>query len=59
MARYVAELSEDQQKSIEKEVRTSLAEEGLEGKELDNAVQDALDSKLADLSDTIDIGKYK
>lgn len=55
---YVAQLDSKVQKRIEKELRTALEETGLYNKEeIKEHVQNGMDSKIHDLTDTIDIDK--
>lgn len=56
---YVSQLSIDKQKEIEQAVRSALIADGLVGRELEDGVKDALDSKLDDLSELIDVKKYR
>lgn len=56
---YINQLSEEMQDNIFDDVKATLIEQGLsEGIELDEALNDAMNSRLCDLSDTIDIAKY-
>ena len=48
-------LPEVLQTKIYKAVKRSLSASGLQGKELEIAIQNAMDSRVSDLSDTINI----
>jgi len=56
--KYVNQLTDAEQAQVLNEVETALEGLGLEGTELDEAVEDAMNSKVNDLSDLIDINKY-
>ena len=55
---YVCQLPQQTQDTIKKDIETYLISEGLNGQELQDAVQDALNGRLADIEGTIDISKY-
>ena len=55
---YVCQLPQQTQDAIKNDIETYLISEGFSGQELKNAVQDALNGRLADLEETIDISKY-
>ncbi|WP_176707780.1 hypothetical protein [Bacillus sp. FJAT-26390] len=46
---YVVELSETEQNEIESKIRKLLTSEGLTKDEIEEAIQNALDSKIADI----------
>lgn len=55
---YICQLPQQTQDAIKNDVETHLISEGLNGQELQDAVQNALNGRLADLEETIDISKY-
>lgn len=55
---YICQLPQQTQDTIKKDIETYLISEGLNGQELQDAVQDALNGRLADIEGTIDISKY-
>lgn len=55
---FVSQLPTEMQASIKKDIYKSLLVEPHEGDLIQDYLQDALDSRLCDLSDTIDINKY-
>lgn len=56
--RFICQLPQQTQDAIKKDIETYLLSEGFSGQELQDAVQNALDGRLADLEETIDISKY-
>lgn len=52
--RYIRQLSEKQQKEIEKRLRYTLGFDYV-GEELEEAIKDGMDSRLIDLEDVIDV----
>lgn len=50
---YITQLEETEQKRIKSEVIEALKDLGLDGEEFDEALENAMDSKLADLEDLI------
>jgi len=61
MAVYVAQMSEQDQKEIKVKLEKAIREMGIydSEEEIQQSVQDGLDSKLHELSETIDISKYE
>ncbi|EFU43871.1 hypothetical protein PVOR_01630 [Paenibacillus vortex V453] len=55
---YIAQLPQPIQEAIMTDVRSALMDIDLTVAEQEIALQDAMDSRLCDLSDTIDIEKY-
>lgn len=56
---YVRDLDADKQKAIAKEIRDFLVAEGrVKPEELEQEVQNAMDSKLRDLEELINVRKY-
>ena len=55
---YVCQLPQQTQDAIKNDVVTHLISEGFSGQELQDAVQNALNGRLVDLEETIDISKY-
>lgn len=55
MYRYVSELPVETQAKIKQALHQALYAIGLRGQELEESVQDGMDSKLSDLTDTIDV----
>lgn len=55
---YICQLPQQTQNAIRTDIETYFISEGLSGQELQDAVQDALNGRLADLEETIDISKY-
>lgn len=56
--KYINQLPEEIKANIYSDVRSALYEEGLRGVELEESIEAAMESKLYDLEDTIDITKY-
>lgn len=56
--KYINQLPEEIKTNIYSDVRGALYEEGLRGVELQESIEAAMESKLYDLEDTIDITKY-
>lgn len=57
--KYIIQLDAEIQDLIFDEVKEALLKEGFtQGLELDDALKNAMDSRLQDLSDLIDIKKY-
>lgn len=54
---YVSQLPDQVQKKVETEVRKSLQQEGIRHQELEESVEQAMNSRLHDLENTIDIRK--
>lgn len=55
---YIAQLPQSIQDAIKSDVRLALLDTDLSAEEQEIALKDAMDSRLCDLSDTIDIEKY-
>jgi hypothetical protein len=55
---YVSSMSKADQENIEYRVKDALYKDGYKGEELSELVQDAMDSRLSDLEDTITIDRY-
>jgi len=55
---FIAQLPQYIQEAIQSDVRAALLNTDLSVEEQETALQDAMDSRLCDLSDTIDIEKY-
>lgn len=56
--RYVSQLDTETQKKIKTQLTKTLTAEGLGFEEVEEGVRDGMDSKLQDLTDTIDIKPY-
>ena len=56
--KYIYQLSAELSNDIYNEVRRALCEMGLKDGELNEAIEAAMNSRLCDLEDTIDITKY-
>jgi hypothetical protein len=56
--KYVCQLPTEISEDINKEVKKALYYVGLRDNELDDAIENAMNSRLCDLADTIDITKY-
>lgn len=56
--KFICQFSDEIQNNIYKDVRNTLYEIGLRESELKESVETAMDSRLCDLEDTIDITKY-
>ncbi|MCA1021613.1 hypothetical protein [Halobacillus litoralis] len=54
---YVNQLNNETQEAIRQELHTNLIDI-LTGNELTEAINDAMDSRLSDLEDTININQY-
>lgn len=54
---YVSSMCNENQESIKAELRASL-EVDYQGEELEEAIENGMNSRLCDLEDTIDISKY-
>ncbi|KQN96846.1 hypothetical protein [Paenibacillus sp. Leaf72] len=57
-ATYIYLFPPNVQEAIEKDVRQKLLNNGLSNEQQEIALQDAMSSRLCDLSDMIDIDKY-
>lgn len=55
---FIAQLPQALQHEIEIDVKTALSDTELTAEEKETALKDAMDSRLCDLSDLIEIGKY-
>lgn len=55
---FINQLSESIQKEIEKDLHNFYTNEGMEEMEINEAIEMALDSRLSDLEDIININKY-
>ncbi|BBI30772.1 hypothetical protein [Cohnella abietis] len=55
---FIAQLSKSVQDAIKTDLRLALIDTDLTAEEQETALQDAMDSRLCDLSDTIDISNY-
>jgi hypothetical protein len=55
---FIAQLPLTIREAIRNDVRLALLDADLSVEEQEYALQDAMDSRLCDLSDTIDISKY-
>ena len=53
--KYVMQLNDEQQMEIKKRLHNALSELGMKGDELEEFVQEGMDSRLGDLTDTIEI----
>ncbi|GLO66159.1 hypothetical protein [Oceanobacillus kimchii] len=56
---YINQLTTNQQEEIKNELTQSLLSIGLEGEELNEAIENGMDSKLNDVSELININNYK
>ncbi|MCH4826639.1 hypothetical protein [Planococcus halocryophilus] len=56
--KYISQLPTEMVTAIYKDVQDSLYEIGLRDTELSDSVESAMNSRLCDLEDTIDITKY-
>ncbi len=52
---YVNQLSTEQQEKLKNAIKQNLQENGLSGSDLEDAIENAMDSKINDLSDTVDV----
>ena len=55
---YICQLSDEQQAYIKRSINRKLYQLGYKGIEHKEILQNGLDGKLCDLSDTIDMGKF-
>lgn len=55
---YIFLLDEETQKSIKKEVRENLLKLGINDNEVANLLEHAMNSRLCDIEEIIDIKKY-
>ena len=55
---YICQLSDEQQSYIKRSISRKLYQLGYKGIEHKEILQNGMDGKLSDLSDTIDMGKY-
>lgn len=56
--RYVSQLDQSTQQKIEGQLRKPLTAEGISSSEIEDGVRNGMDSKLRDLSGTINIKPY-
>ena len=54
---HVCCLPKDLQNKVRIAISSALVADGLEGEELEQAIDDAMNSRISDLEDTIDINK--
>ena len=55
---FIHQLPQQTQDAIRKDVETYLKSEGFSGQELQESLENAMNSRLADLEEGIDISKY-
>ncbi|MFS1518533.1 hypothetical protein V1503_19030 [Bacillus sp. SCS-151] len=55
---YVNQLSNETQEQIKNDLIQALSQLQLDTEELNESIEDAMNSRLVDLEDTIDIKKY-
>lgn len=55
---YVCQLPQNQQLYIQRSISRKLYQLGYKGSEHKEILQNGMDSKLSDISDTIDLGKF-
>ena len=56
-SRFVSQLSKDLQSKVRIAISSALVAEGLEGEELEQAIDNAMNSRISDLENVIDIKK--
>lgn len=56
-SKYVSQFSQDLQEKVLIAITSALIADGLEGEELEQAIADAMDSRISDLENVIDIKK--
>ena len=56
-SKYVSQFSKDLQDKVRIAITSALIAEGLEGEELGQAIADAMNSRISDLENTIDMNK--
>lgn len=56
-SKYVSQFSQDLQDKVRIAIESALVADGLEGEELEQAIDDAMNSRISDLENTIDIHK--